>query len=135
MAVLAPPRKQNLVKVLIIDDDEEIIKNIQILMMTKKVVCHTTVSGVIERVKSEDPHIILLDYNLKDGDAFDVLEQIQPFVKRSIPIIFTGMHLPQALQTQLYLQGVMNIIYKPCTLSTLDAIVDNYYEVALKFRS
>lgn len=123
------------IRVLLVEDDETITSMLQTVLMTKKVFCHPEIKGLSDLFDSFDPHVVVLDYELKDGDAFKALRCFPNISsKRNIPIIYTAHKLPQPVQTQLHLLGVMNIIFKPTTISTLESIIENYYEVSMKYR-
>lgn len=127
--------ERELIRVLVVEDDESISDMLKILLRSKSVQSHFEVNGLRNIVIDFDPHVIILDYILRDGDALDALAGIHSLVKRSIPIIFTGHKIPEPIQTQLYMLGVMNIITKPSNISTIESVIENYYEISLKYRS
>jgi DNA-binding NtrC family response regulator len=123
------------IRVLIVDDDSDVRSFLKTVLMTKSIETHENFNGLVKKIKTFDPHVIILDYLLEDGSALDILEEIQPYTKKCIPVIFTANKIPEPIQTQLYIYGVMNIIYKPCNISTIEAIVENYYEISMKYRA
>lgn len=123
------------IRVLLVDDDITIRVLIKKVLMTKHIETHNSVQGIESVVERFDPHVIILDYHLLDGTAIDVLKKIKKYCKKSIPIIYTCMPLEEPEKTQLYINGAMNIISKPCHISTIESIVENYYEVSMKYRS
>jgi DNA-binding NtrC family response regulator len=126
---------KKIINVLVIDDDHSIRNTIQTLLRTKNVVCHEKVSGSVDIIRKMDPHVILLDYSLEDGTAFDILNSYNFRTKRNIPLIYSGFPIPEPVKSQLYMLGVMNVIIKPSTISTIESIIENYYEISLKYRS
>ena len=124
----------DLIRVLLVEDDINMQTMMKTLLRTKIIEIHPQIEGLKTIVSGFDPHVILLDFKLDDGDATEALQTIQPFVKKSIPIIFTAYQIPSTLQTQLYFLGAMNILMKPSSISTIESIIENYYEVSLKYR-
>jgi len=127
--------QNDLIRVLLIEDDINIQTMLKTLLRTKIVEIHPRIEGLKTIVSTFDPHVILLDFMLEDGNAIEALTSIQPFIKKSIPIVFTAYQIPSSLQTQLYFLGVMNILMKPSSISTIESIIENYYEVSLKYRN
>jgi len=77
------------VKVLIIEDDRDIIETISLALQirwpeAKLVSTHLGEKG-IELVESEDPDIVILDLGLPDISGFDVLKQVRLF--SIVPVI------------------------------------------------
>ena len=96
------------------------------LLRSKEVEVYNQREGLIKIIKEFDPHIIILDYNLNEDTALEVLQDIQRFSKKCIPIIFTGQQLSESDKTNLYHLGAMNIILKPTQISTIESIIENY---------
>lgn len=123
------------IKVLLVEDDTSTQDFLKILLRTMKLDVHSVIFGLREKIQTFDPHVVLLDYDLPGGTAVEALEQFVHTTKRNIPIIYTGYKIPPQIQTKLYLMGVMNIVNKPSNISTLESIIENYYEISLKYRS
>jgi len=133
--MIALPTAVETIRVLLVEDDKDVNNFLTTLLMTKKIMIHEKRAGIEDAIKRFDPHVIILDYLLSDGDALGILRDIRPYIKLSIPVIFTAIKIPDPIKTQLYISGAMNIIQKPCSICTLESVIENYYEVSLKYRS
>jgi DNA-binding NtrC family response regulator len=134
-ALQYPEVQQETIKVLLVEDDKPIQDMLRILLRSKRVEVKDTLQGLKDKILSFDPHVVILDYKLTDGDAMDALASFHSLVKRNIPIVFTAHKIPDPIQTQLYMMGVMNILIKPSSISTIESVIENYYEVSMKYRS
>jgi DNA-binding response OmpR family regulator len=135
MVTVQEKTKVEQIRVLIVDDDDNTLSFLKCLLRTKNVRIYNQKEGLFEIIKDFDPHVIVLDYHLQDGTAIDILKEVYQFLKKCIPVVFTGMKLSESEKTQLYNNGAMNIISKPCQISTIESIIENYYEISLKYRS
>ena len=85
-------------KLLIIEDDEEIIEAIvlafQIRWPEAKIVSTHSGRKGIELVESESPDIVILDLGLPDMNGFDVLRRIRQF--SPVPIIIVTVRAEEA---------------------------------------
>lgn len=124
------------IRVLLVEDDSTISSMLVRMLRTKEVKVLPYLANLKNTILTFDPHVVVLDYTLPDGNAFDALKQF-PNVnsKRNIPIVYTAHKLPCQLQTQLHLEGVMNVIQKPIGFSTIESLIENYYEISMKYRS
>ena len=76
-------------KVLIIDDEEDILKLIKTVLKKEgmeNVITATTAKGGFEQFQKSNPDIVLLDIMLPDGEGYDVCRQIRSVSK--VPILF-----------------------------------------------
>lgn len=104
-------------KVLIIEDDPEIVKSISLSLRirwpeTQIITTHLGHKG-IELVRSEIPNIIILDLGLPDMSGFDVLEKIRNF--SSIPIIILTVKADEVDIVRGLECGADDYIVKPCS--------------------
>jgi two-component system KDP operon response regulator KdpE len=104
-------------KVLIIEDDPEIVKSISLSLRIRwpDIQISTTHLGhkAIELAESEIPDIIILDLGLPDMSGFDVLEKIRNF--SSIPIIILTVKADEADIVRGLECGADDYIVKPCS--------------------
>jgi DNA-binding response OmpR family regulator len=76
-------------KVLIIDDEEDILRLIQTVLMkegTGHVVTSTTAKDGFTQFRQKQPDLVLLDIMLPDGEGYDVCKQIRAI--SNVPILF-----------------------------------------------
>lgn len=78
-------------KILIIDDERDIVKALTLRLQTKgyrTVVAYDGAQGVFMAHK-EKPHLIILDIRMPAGDGFSVVEKLKESKRMSrIPVIF-----------------------------------------------
>jgi DNA-binding response OmpR family regulator len=78
-------------KVMIVDDDNELLREIKALIMLQGYKTFVFSSGIsaLRMVKQIKPDIILLDIKMSGMDGFDVVEELRRFPDISaIPVIF-----------------------------------------------
>ncbi|PIS22963.1 response regulator [candidate division WWE3 bacterium CG08_land_8_20_14_0_20_40_13] len=79
-----------MVKVLIIEDDESLYRmySTEMGLSGFKVVWHNKGNGVVDKAKTENPNIILLDIILPDKDGLHILKELKsdPLTKK-VPVI------------------------------------------------
>ncbi len=96
--VAAKGESEKNMKILVIDDDAEIVEYISIAcnvgMPDVKVVSTHQGRAGIELVKTERPDAIILDLGLPDMSGFEVLKQIRAFSK--VPIIIESVASSEA---------------------------------------
>lgn len=76
-------------KVLIIDDEEDILRLIKTVLIKEgieNVITATTVKEGLHQFQKENPDIVVLDIMLPDGEGYDVCKQIRNISK--VPILF-----------------------------------------------
>jgi CheY-like chemotaxis protein len=105
--------------VLVVDDNERCIEFISLALEAGgKVHVHkeTTSRRAVERVREENPGLVLLDVKMPDVDGFDVLKQIRT-EGRTLPIIMFSGSARQADIDRAYALGCNGYVEKPGTLS------------------
>ena len=102
-------------KVLLIEDSEEIVKAVSLsfkLRWPEATFLTADQGGAgIELVKSESPDIVLLDINLPDISGFDVLESIRLF--SDVPVIILTVRKEQIDELTGLEMGADDYIVKP----------------------
>ncbi|MFJ8258572.1 response regulator transcription factor [Peribacillus asahii] len=76
-------------KVLIIDDEEDILRLIQTVLMKEgieNVITATTAKDGFNQFQQKQPDLVLLDIMLPDGEGYDVCKQIRNI--SNVPILF-----------------------------------------------
>ena len=110
--------------ILIVDDDSEILRVLEIFL--KKLGCQSdtslTAEGALVKARSNEYEAILLDIMLPDGDGVDVLKQIHK-VSPEIPVIMiTGVKDIQ-IATECMRSGAVDYITKPFDMEYLKTTV------------
>ena len=105
--------------ILIIEDDEAICRELQMLLQKQgyEAICWNMQEDIRERVKTHDPHIILLDINLPQMDGFTVCSQLRSFSK--VPIIFVTSRNTDMDELCSMQMGGDDFITKPYNTSIL----------------
>lgn len=102
-------------KILIIDDDVNMVEIIGIRLETRGYDVITANDGLIglEKARNENPDLILLDVRMPQMDGHTMLRNLKKYREKtkSIPvIILTGM---KDLEDLFYLEGAADYITKP----------------------
>lgn len=107
-------------KILIIDDDRELLKMLSQYFSLKNYAVITVENGIeaLEKV-NETPDIILLDVNMPGLDGIEVCRRIRDLV--SCPIIFLTAKVEEQDRVMGLLSGGDDYILKPFSLKELDA--------------
>lgn len=122
---LKPPSQG---KVLVIDDDTEVIQAVEIVLRGEsfKVLSATSGEEALQTLNKEQPDVIILDLGLPDIDGFELLEAFQKNPQfKSIPVIvLTGWSGDDLLIRALEL-GALEFLNKPFMSAELLARVRN----------
>ena len=107
-------------KILIIDDDMELLKVLKKYFETKKYEIMTAENGVegLHKIKLQ-PDIILLDVNMPDMDGIEVCRRIRD--KVACPILFLTARVDEQDVVNGLSSGGDDYILKPFSLKELDA--------------
>lgn len=107
-------------RILIIDDDRELLKMLRSYFEIKKYEVITAEDGAegIRRAE-QDPDIILLDVNMPMVDGIEVCRRIRD--KVSCPILFLTARVEEQDRVNGLLSGGDDYILKPFSLKELEA--------------
>ena len=111
-------------KILVVDDEEEILSLIQKKLGTCNFACMTTSKGseTLSLAKSFNPDLILLDIVMPGTDGYAIAKELKSDkATQNTPIIFlTGKELePRAINERVGEVGAIGFIMKPCSLQEL----------------
>jgi signal transduction histidine kinase/response regulator RpfG family c-di-GMP phosphodiesterase len=102
-------------RVLVIDDDERaryIVRKHLAGLPYHLIEAETGTEGV-SMAQEHAPHVILLDFLLKEGTAFDVLDELKSDPRtRAIPVIIVTSHVLDVTQQRRLLEGAEAVISK-----------------------
>lgn len=107
-------------KILMIDDDRELLKMLNHYFTLKQYTVITAENGIeaLEKI-NKNPDIILLDVNMPGLDGIEVCRKIRDYV--SCPIIFLTAKVEEENRVMGLLSGGDDYILKPFSLKELDA--------------
>ncbi|OGS20590.1 MAG: hypothetical protein A2252_00910 [Elusimicrobia bacterium RIFOXYA2_FULL_39_19] len=107
------------IKILVIDDDDEIRDFVEQVLQTKYAVtlCNTAEDG-LKKMKSESFELILIDLQIGGANGFDVLKEIQSLVPKPFSIMMSS-YTTLNYQSQAEKLGASDYLYKPFEYKTL----------------
>ena len=113
-----------IIKVLVVDDEEEICELTRSFLRKKKYCTFgaTSADEAIEVVKKEKPHLVLLDVRLGDASGIEVLQKIKDFDKNIKVIMVTALNDEESTR-EAESRGAEGYIVKPFTASYLDEVI------------
>jgi len=115
-------------KLAIIDDDIVDIWLYEEILISAFPECEVnkfcSLGDVKDRLLEFKPDIILLDFNLSDSTAFDVIEFVKPKLGELPIIVITGVE-DKSIITKLYDVGIYNYIKKDVTKNLLPNVLNN----------
>ncbi|MGA8180926.1 MAG: sigma-54 dependent transcriptional regulator [Desulfobacterales bacterium] len=119
-------------KILIVDDNPEVLKLIANILETNEYEVETVSRGesAIKKLESNDYDMVLTDLMMPDVDGMQVLEHVKSRASRTMCIILTG-HGTIKSSVKAIKRGAFDYITKPVSPSELLIIV----EKALKFKN
>ncbi|HAY33916.1 MAG TPA: sigma-54 dependent transcriptional regulator [Ignavibacteria bacterium] len=117
-------------KILIVDDEENIIESISMILKSEGYETESCLSGAeaINKVKNSEYDLILLDIKMPRMDGIEVLEKIMEINSRQVVIMITG-HGTIETAVEAIKKGAYNFLQKPLPdLYELKLIVKNAVE-------
>ncbi len=115
-------------KILIVEDEESLLKLESILLTTKGYLVQGVTSGVaaLEAIEEEKPDLVLLDVMLPKMDGFEVCSRIKqdPETKHIPVILLTAKKTPEDLARGQEV-GADHYITKPFKSANVMEVIDN----------
>ena len=112
----------------IIEDDIVDIRVYEKILMSVFPDCEIgkfcTFGDVKDELFTFNPDIILLDFNLSDATAFDVIDYVRPTLG-SLPIIVITGNDDKSIISKLYDYGIYNYINKNNVTNILPSVLNN----------
>ena len=116
-------------KILVIDDQEELLELTRRLLQSKGYEVITLVDGTnaLDIIKKELPHLVLMDMIMPDKDGAQICQEIKSDTSiRHIPVILTtGQMFDAAEYSQEGLTGADDYLMKPFEIDELLAKIEN----------
>jgi DNA-binding response OmpR family regulator len=115
---------------LVIDDDKAITQMLLDYYEGKGETCTVYNKGTegLKAMRNDSFDVVLLDLNMPDFSGFDLLRTFayRGLLKQKNAIIITAMDIPPEQEKQMINAGVVGIIRKPFSLSSLDKAVNRF---------
>jgi DNA-binding NtrC family response regulator len=112
-------------KILIIDDEEDMLENCSRLLKKKNYTCITTdkSSEALEIVSAENPALVLTDLKMPEKDGLQILKEVKSYDPSILVIVFTGFAtIPAAIE--IMKEGAFDFITKPFSSDQLTITVE-----------
>lgn len=111
-------------KILIIDDEQSLLESLEMFLSEKgyQVSCATTASEGMEKNRSFDPDVIILDVRLPDKNGLEIVGELKKDRMRSV-IIVTAFHDMDTTIRAMKL-GACEYIPKPIDIEELEKAVN-----------
>lgn len=124
-----PPSPRRLERLLIIEDNPRLRSALSrsLAMRARDVQAVAKVSEALELLHGYQPELIILDFSLPDGDAFDVLRAVIELQPAPSVVAISGIAKPLDA-FQLALLGVRAFVPKPLDEARLQAAIDRALE-------
>jgi DNA-binding NtrC family response regulator len=127
--------EKNEVRILVVDDEEDILKSLKTHLELDGYSVETVSSAAaaLEKVKSSKIHIVLTDINMPQMDGIEMLEQIKNIRGDVIVIMITAYtSLMKVANSRIH--GAADYVLKPFRdLSELDEVVETAYKQILRW--
>lgn len=116
-------------RVLVVDDDDAILRLVCPLLESEEMTTDCVSSGLeaIERLQSERYSVVLLDLRMPAGDGFSVIEHLERGSAETPPIVLVvSAYADDRLERDLSSGIVTGVIRKPFDPTNLAAVVRRY---------
>lgn len=113
---------ENEKKILIVDDDEELVRILSVNFMMEGFQVLTAFDGMsaVMRAHKEHPDLIILDIKMPAGDGVSVVEKLRSSTKTfTIPIMFLSALPMEEIKEKAAKVGVIHYFTKPFDLESL----------------
>ncbi|MCX5810174.1 MAG: sigma-54 dependent transcriptional regulator [Proteobacteria bacterium] len=111
-------------KILIIDDEQSLLESLEMFLSEKGYVvgCALTANEGLEKNRSFEPDVIILDIRLPDMDGLEVLQELRKNYKGKSVIIITAFH-DMDTTIKAMKQGACEYITKPIDIEELEEAI------------
>ena len=116
--------------ILIVDDEENALRNISAFLETKgfEIITATTLAQARASLQRGEPDIVLLDVQLPDGYGPNLLEETLQYPVRP-PIILITAYGEIEMAVEAMKNGAHDFIQKPVEFSTLEKSINRANEI------
>ncbi len=120
-------------KILIVDDNEDLVKALRIILRSHDYVTAVAADGVsaISQAKNEKPDLIILDLGLPAGDGYKVMERLSNLESvASIPIVVLSAQDAATNKEKALSAGAKAFLEKPANNAELLATIETVLEAS-----
>lgn len=113
-------------RILLIDDDKDILEMVQVILADRyQVEFKSEYDGVVDKLKSYDPHLIMLDNSLGEYSSADFITEIRGITAlKAIPVVLFSAHYDiDKIASKINADGYLA---KPFSLAELQTILDKH---------
>jgi len=114
-------------KVLVADDDPDILLALRIRLESAGYQVVTAMDGsqALEKIRSANPDLAILDINMPEGNAFTILDTLRAEGLRALPVIFLTADAQEKSQVKAFHRGIRHYLTKPYDPKTLLVLVEH----------
>ena len=107
-------------KILIVDDEEDIVTNLEAFLKEEGYEVLTALDGeaAFQAIEKTKPDLILLDLNIPKLSGFQILEKLKPKETGTKILIFSGLATKEERERVISL-GASGYLNKPIQINTL----------------
>ncbi|MBU1852960.1 MAG: response regulator [Candidatus Omnitrophica bacterium] len=119
-------------RILVIDDEESLVKNIEDFLKAKGYEVFASLDGNsgIELLKTQNVDLLILDLHLKDGPSGIQILRVAKMVKPDLKVVmFTGFGEEEEARTSCMSLGANAFLCKPTSLKDLTITIEDLLEV------
>ncbi len=120
----SPNQEELISKKLLVADDDESIRRILSILLSKygKITCVDSGNSAIELLKRESFDLILADYDMPEGNGLDLLQHLKKSKNKTPTIMITAFSSKDVILQSIE-NRVFSFIEKPFTQEILDRLV------------
>lgn len=115
----------DVIRCIIVDDEVLTVEGIRELLRNYTEIKLIGVAGTIKQAETlildELPDLIFLDIKLPDGDAFELLDRIEPYVSTDMNVIFISAYSDYQLEALRY--SAFDFLVKPVSVIELNQAI------------
>ena len=116
---------EGITRVLTVDDDEEICKDIQAMMAGTGVeVCYTTLA-VQAQARGEEFQAILLDWRMPGHSGVEIARQLRERIRPEVPILVLTSYEWSDIEEEARAAGIDAFLPKPFFVSTFQQVLED----------
>lgn len=122
--------KKSKIKILIVDDEVELLKMLEEEFVSRGHSVTTATSGneAIAKMQNSQPEVVLCDYKMPNGNGLDVLNYVKGLGKTKPTFFFISGH-SELTPEECIAAGARNFFAKPFDLEEVATQVENEFNM------